>query len=55
MNNEMKMKVNAKKLPETKEELRSNVERFFQLLADLPEHVMSFFHNPKVAYASSPM
>jgi hypothetical protein len=55
LNNEMKTEVNAKKLPENQEELRSNIECFLQTLADLPEHVMSLFRNPKVAYASTPM
>lgn len=55
LNNEMKTEVNAKKLPESKEELRSNVECFLQFLADLPEQVKSLFRNPKVAYASTPV
>lgn len=55
LNNEMKTEVNAKKLPETKEELRSNIEIFLQVLANLPEHVMNLFRHPNVAYASTPM
>ena len=55
LNNDMKAGVNAEKLPENQEELRSNVERFLQALAELPEHVMSLFRNPNVAYASTPM
>ena len=55
LNNEMKTDVNAQKLPENKEELRSNVECYLQVLADLPEHVKSLFRHPKVAYASTPM
>ena len=55
LNNEMKTEVNAKKLPENKEELQSNLECFLRGLADLPEYVMNLFRHPKVAYASTPI
>ena len=55
LNNEMKSGTNAKKLPETKQELRSNLQRFLQRLAKLPEHVASYFYNPFVEYASGMM
>jgi transposase len=55
LNNEMKSGTNAEKLPETKKELRFNLQRFLQSLAKLPEHVASYFHNPFVEYASGTM
>jgi transposase len=55
LNNAMKTDVNAQKLPESKEELRSKIESFLQVLAEMPEHVMNLFRHPKVAYASTPM
>jgi transposase len=55
LNNEMKSGVNAKKLPDDKKELRSNLQRFLHSLAKLPEHVASYFFNPFVEYASATM
>jgi transposase len=55
LNNDMKPRVNAEALPETKQELRSNVQRIMQKLAKLPEHVMSYFCNPFVEYAFGTM
>jgi transposase len=55
LNNDMKSSVNATKLSEDKQELRSNIQRFLQRLAKLPEHVMSYFRNPFVEYASGTM
>ena len=55
LNNEMKSGTNAEKLPENKKELRSNLQRFLQSLAKLPEHVASYFYNPFVEYASGIM
>lgn len=51
LNNDMKTGVNAAKLPEDKKELRSNIQRFMQSLAKLPEHVISYFSNPFIQYA----
>lgn len=55
LNNDMKSAVNAEKLPEDKQELRSNLQRFLHRLAKLPEHVASYFYNPFVEYASGTM
>jgi transposase len=55
LNNDLKSGVNAAKLPEDKKELRSNMQRFLQRLAKLPEHVMSYFCNPFVQYAAGTM
>jgi hypothetical protein len=55
LNNAMKADVNAQKLPENKAELRGNIEGFLQVLAELPERVMTLFRHTKVAYASTPV
>ena len=52
LNQEMKSGVNAEKLPESKEELRSQMQRLLHHLAKLPEHVMSYFKNSFVQYAA---
>lgn len=54
LNNAMKADVNAQELPENKVTLRSKIEWYLRVLAALPEQVMSLFHHPKVAYASTP-
>lgn len=51
LNNDIHSGVNATKLPDNKGELRSNIQRFMQRLAKLPEHVMSYFENPYIQYA----
>jgi transposase len=55
LNNDMKTGVNAEKLPDDKKELRSNIQRFMQSLAKLPEHVISYFSNPFIQYADGPV
>jgi transposase len=55
LNNDLKSGVNAEKLPEDKQELRSNMQRFLHRLAKLPEHVMSYFRNGFVQYAAGTM
>ena len=55
LNNDMKSGVNAKKLPEDKKELRSNIQRFMQRIAKLPEHVINYFSNPFIQYAAGTM
>jgi transposase len=52
MNHDLKLGVNAEKLPEDKKELRSNMQRILHHLAKLPEHVMSYFRNSFVQYAA---
>ena len=52
MNHDLKSGVNAKKLPDDKKELRSNMQRILHHLAKLPEHVMSYFRNSFVQYAA---
>lgn len=55
LNQDLKSGVNAEKLPEDKKELRSNIQRFMQRLAKLPEHVINFFTNPFIQYAANTM
>jgi transposase len=53
LNNDMKGNVKAFGLPHDKEELRSLVQTFMRDLLHLPEHVMSYFLHPCVAYAAA--
>lgn len=53
LNNDMKGNVKAFGLPHNKEELRSLVQTFMRRLLHLPEHVMSYFLHPSVAYAAA--
>ena len=55
LNNDLKGQVNAERLPETKQELESNFQRFMNTLKDLPAHVSSYFQHPKVQYAAAPV
>jgi transposase len=52
LNNDLKGNVHAAGLPNTKDELQSRVQTFLQGLAHSPEHVMSYFRHPCVAYAA---
>jgi transposase len=53
LNNDLKGQVNAERLPDTKQELESNIERFMNKLKELPAHVKSYFQHPQVQYAAS--
>ena len=53
LNNELKGQVSAGRLPDTKQELESNFQRFMNTLKELPRHVMSYFQHPKVQYAAA--
>jgi transposase len=55
LNNDVKTGTNATKLPDSEGELRSNLQRFMQKLAKLPEHIMSYFENPYIHYAAGTM
>jgi transposase len=54
LNNDIHSGVNAAKLPDTKKELRSNIQRFLHKLAKLPRRIMSYFANPYIQYAAAP-
>jgi transposase len=53
LNNHLKSAVNAKRLPDTKQELVSNFEEFMNQLKRLPAHVRSYFQHPEVQYAAA--
>jgi len=53
LNNDIHSGVNATKLPDNKEELRSNIQRFLHKLAKLPNRIMNYFANPYIHYASA--
>jgi hypothetical protein len=53
LNNDLKGQVNAERLPDTKQELESNFQRFMNKLEELPAHVKSYFQHPKVQYAAA--
>jgi transposase len=52
LNNDMKGNVKALGLPQDKEELRTLIQTFMRKLLQLPDHVMSYFLHPCVAYAA---
>jgi transposase len=54
LNNDIHSGVNAAKLPDTKQELRSNIQRFLHKLAKLPKRIMNYFANPYIQYAAAP-
>jgi transposase len=53
LNNDMKGNVKAEGLPQGKAELRSLMQAFMRKLLHLPDHVMSYFLHPCVAYAAA--
>jgi transposase len=53
MNNDIHSGVNATKLPDNQGELRANILRFLQKLAKLPQHIINYFTNPYIHYASA--
>ena len=52
LNNDIHSGVNATNLPNNREELRSNIQRFLHKLGKLPEHIINYFHNPFIHYAA---
>ena len=52
LNNNLKSQINAQGLPDSKEELRTRIQRFMRGLLHLPEHVKSYFRHPCVQYAA---
>jgi transposase len=53
LNNDLKGQVNAEHLPDTRQELESNFQRFMNKLKELPGHVKSYFQHPQVQYAAA--
>jgi transposase len=52
LNNDLKGNVHAAALPNTKEELRSQIRSFLRKLLHVPEHVISYFQHHCVQYAA---
>jgi transposase len=52
LNNDLKGQINAMGLPDSKEELRSRIQRLMRRLLHLPEHIKSYFRHPCVQYAA---
>jgi len=55
LNNDLKSHIHAERMPETRPELQSNLQRFMTKLQGLPERVKSYFQHPKAQYAATPM
>ena len=53
LNNDVKGNVKAEGLPHNKAEPRSLMQTFMRKLLHLPDHVMSYFLHPCVAYAAA--
>lgn len=53
LNNDTKRGVNAARLPETRDELRSNLQCFMHKLVNLPQHIMNYFQHPCITYAAA--
>jgi transposase len=52
LNNNMKGEVNKEGLPDNKGTLYGHMMKFMQTLANVPQHVISYFLNPHVQYAA---
>jgi transposase len=53
LNNDIKGSVNAEGLPHSKGELQGRLEGFMHKLAQLPDHVRSYFQHPCTQYAAA--
>jgi len=53
LNHDTKAGVNAARLPDTRAELRSNLQRFMQKIVKLPSHVQNYFQHHCVKYAAA--
>ena len=53
LNHDTKAGVNATRLPDTRAELRSNLQRFMQKIVKLPGYVQNYFHHQCVQYAAA--
>ena len=52
LNNDLKGDVHEERLPDSKEELRAQVQRWMRILFHLPARVASYFQHPCVQYAA---
>jgi len=53
LNNDLKGSVNAAGLPDSKKDLRSQIQRFMRQLLHRPEHVRNYFQHPCIQYAAA--
>ena len=53
LNNDLKGSVNAAGLPNSKEDLRGQIQQFMRRLLHLPQHVRNYFQHPCVQYAAA--
>jgi transposase len=53
LNNDLKGSVNAAGLPNSKEDLRAQIQQFMRRLLHLPQHVRNYFQHPCVQYAAA--
>jgi hypothetical protein len=53
LNNDRKGNVHAEDLPDSKEELRSQIQRWMRTLFQWPGRVASYFKHPDVQYAAA--
>ena len=53
LNNDLKGNVHREHLPDTKSELRAQVEAFLEYVQSLPKRVMSYFQHPLTQYAAA--
>jgi transposase len=54
LNNDLKGNVHEEGLPDSKEELRSRVQRWMRMVFHWPARVANYFEHPDVQYAASP-
>ena len=54
LNNDLKGNVHEEGLPDSKEQLRSRVQRWMRIVFHWPAHVASYFQHPRVQYAAGP-
>ena len=52
LNNNLKRNVNKKRIPLTKDELKSNLKSYLRLLQNNPLHLKNFFNAHDVKYAA---
>lgn len=54
LNNDLKGAAHEERLPDSKEELRAQIQRWMRILLHWPAHIASYFQHPCVQYAAGP-
>jgi hypothetical protein len=54
LNNDLKGNVHAASLPNSKEELRSQMQQWIRTLFHWPARIVNYFKHPDVQYAAAP-